>query len=152
MPLRSTEKDFAHQVDVVVFADLGDAVAIEEEVEMVAISVLLAIAGDGVGFCLDGDVGTLRDDGQQLHVEAVGEHRDEEALEGLGERPFWNGSGTIKTFMGNWQRTLVMGSAHKFRHTFSVNLLTRGVSIEDVAILLGHNSIRITERAIIRRL
>jgi integrase/recombinase XerD len=77
-----------------------------------------------------------------------------EALKGLGERPFWNGSGTIKTFMGNWQRTLerlfkragVVGSAHKFRHTFSVNLLTRGVGIEDVAILLGHNSIRITER------
>ena len=41
------------------------------------ISVFLAVAGDGVEFGLDGDVGTLRDDGQQLHVEAVGEQRDE---------------------------------------------------------------------------
>ncbi len=56
--------------------------------------------------------------------------------------------------MGNWERSLarlfkradVVGYAHKFRHTFSVNLLTRGVSIEDVAVLLGHNSIRITEK------
>jgi site-specific recombinase XerD len=77
-----------------------------------------------------------------------------EALKGLGERPFWNGAGTIKTYMGNWERTLerlfkrasVKGSAHKFRHTFSINLLSRGVSIEDVAVLLGHSSIRITER------
>jgi integrase len=75
-------------------------------------------------------------------------------LEGLDERPFWSGSGTIKTFVGNWQRTLerlfkragVKGSAHKFRHYFSVNLLTRGVPIEDVAVLLGHSSIKITEK------
>ncbi len=75
-------------------------------------------------------------------------------LEGLGQRPFWNGSGTIKTFVGNWQRSLdrlfklagVVGHAHKFRHTFSVNLLSKGVSIENVALLLGHSSIRITER------
>lgn len=76
------------------------------------------------------------------------------ALQGLGDRPFWSGAGTIKTFVGNWQRTLerlfkragIKGSAHKFRHTFSVNLLTRGVPIEDVAVLLGHSTIRITER------
>jgi integrase/recombinase XerD len=75
-------------------------------------------------------------------------------LEGLGHRPFWNGEGTIKTFMGNWRRTLarpfkragVVGYAHRFRRMFSVNLLTRGVSIEDAAVLLGHNSIRITEK------
>jgi integrase len=69
-----------------------------------------------------------------------------EALQGLGERPFWTGSGTIKTCMGNWQRTLerlfkragIKGSAHKFRHTFSVNLLTRGVAIEDVEPILAN--------------
>jgi integrase/recombinase XerD len=74
-------------------------------------------------------------------------------LKGLGHRPFWNGEGTIKTCVGNWQRTLerlfkkagVHGSAHKFRHTFSVNLLLHSVSIEDVAVLLG-NSPRIVQK------
>jgi integrase/recombinase XerD len=38
------------------------------------------------------------------------------------------------------------GHPHRFRHTFAVELLKEGVPIEDVAILLGHSSIRITEK------
>jgi hypothetical protein len=41
---RLAEKDFPHQVNVVVFADLGEAIAVEEEVEVVAINVLLAVS------------------------------------------------------------------------------------------------------------
>jgi integrase len=37
--------------------------------------------------------------------------------------------------------------AHRFRDTFSVELLIAGVPIEDVSILLGHSSVRISERA-----
>jgi site-specific recombinase XerD len=33
---------------------------------------------------------------------------------------------------------------HKFRHTFAVNLLLKGVPIEFVSKLLGHSDIRIT--------
>jgi len=36
--------------------------------------------------------------------------------------------------------------AHRFRHTFAVELLKKGVPIEEVSILLGHSSVRITER------
>src|SRR5271167_530941 len=36
--------------------------------------------------------------------------------------------------------------AHRFRDTFSVELLLAGVPIERVAILLGHQSVRITEK------
>jgi integrase len=32
-----------------------------------------------------------------------------------------------------------------FRHTFATDLLTRGIPIEDVSVLLGHKSVRITE-------
>jgi len=32
------------------------------------------------------------------------------------------------------------------RHAFAINLLLAGVSIESVAVLLGHRSIRITEK------
>jgi integrase/recombinase XerD len=38
------------------------------------------------------------------------------------------------------------GHAHRFRDTFAVELLQSGVSLEDVSILLGHRSIKVTER------
>jgi hypothetical protein len=37
------------------------------------------------------------------------------------------------------------GHAHRFRDTFSVELLLAGVPIEDVSILLGHKNIKITQ-------
>jgi integrase len=40
----------------------------------------------------------------------------------------------------------INGHAHRFRDTFSVNLLKAGVPLETVSVLLGHSSIRITER------
>lgn len=38
------------------------------------------------------------------------------------------------------------GHPHRFRHTFAIELLKAGVPMEEVSILLGHSSIRITER------
>jgi len=38
------------------------------------------------------------------------------------------------------------GHAHRFRDTFATELLLAGVPLERVSILLGHSSIRITER------
>lgn len=38
------------------------------------------------------------------------------------------------------------GRAHRFRDTFAVGLLLAGVPIERVSILLGHSSVKITER------
>jgi len=35
---------------------------------------------------------------------------------------------------------------HRFRHTFAVELLKKGVPMEEVSILLGHSSVRITEK------
>jgi len=40
---------------------------------------------------------------------------------------------------------IVGGNPHRFRHTFAVELLLQGVPMENVSILLGHSSIRITE-------
>ena len=38
------------------------------------------------------------------------------------------------------------GHTHRFRHTFAVELLLAGSPIEHVSVLLGHSSIRITEK------
>ena len=57
--------------------------------------------------------------------------------------------------VGDWQRSLKRllilavvpdGHAHSFRDTFSVEFLLAGVPIERVSILLGHQSVRITEK------
>jgi integrase len=54
-----------------------------------------------------------------------------------------------------WRRQLVRvfsnakisnGHPHRFRDTFAVELLLAGVSIEHVSVLLGHASVKITER------
>lgn len=72
-----------------------------------------------------------------------------------GEFFFWSGESKLKAAVGDWQRTLrnlfmlakVEGAhPHRFRHTFAVENLQAGVPIEDVATLLGHQSIRVTEK------
>jgi integrase/recombinase XerD len=72
-----------------------------------------------------------------------------------GQYPFWSGTSKPKAAVGDWQRALKRlfklagvpdGHAHRFRHSFSVDLLTVGVPMEQVSTLLGHSSIRITER------
>ena len=70
---------------------------------------------------------------------------------------FWNGKGLLKTAVKNWQKKLrrlfeLSGMdkgddyllSHRFRDTFSVELA--GVPMERVSVLLGHSSVRITEK------
>lgn len=75
---------------------------------------------------------------------------------------FWSGNGSPKSVVANWQRsyrrlftlaniTRPDGSAkrchpHMFRDTFAVEMLLAGVPIDQVSILLGHASVKITER------
>ena len=75
-------------------------------------------------------------------------------IENGGDYFFWTGNGLRKSAVADWQRSLrrvfeaakVTGNAHMFRHTFATDLLTRGVPIEDVAILLGHATPLITAK------
>jgi len=68
---------------------------------------------------------------------------------------FWTGNGKPKSIISDWQEKLKNlfelaevsnGHAHRFRDTFATELLLAGVPLERVSILLGHSSIRITER------
>jgi integrase len=68
---------------------------------------------------------------------------------------FWTGTSNPKSVVGNWQRsfrklfTLVGikgGHPHRFRDTFAVELLLAGTPIDRVSVLLGHTSVRTTEK------
>ncbi len=75
---------------------------------------------------------------------------------------FWSGNGDPHTGKKAWQRSLRLlfrtvnikteddmpkrCHPHMFRDTFAVELLLAGVSLDQVSLLLGHSSIKITER------
>jgi integrase len=84
-----------------------------------------------------------------------------------GPRPnpryfFWSGNGAAKSVVADWQRAyrrlfeladirgldgeLKRCHPHMFRDTFAVEMLLAGVPIDQVSILLGHSSVKITER------
>jgi site-specific recombinase XerD len=67
---------------------------------------------------------------------------------------FWSGESKRRTCINVWEETFkkmfqragIEGHSHQLRHTFAVALLQKGVSMENVSVLLGHRSIKITER------
>jgi site-specific recombinase XerD len=82
-------------------------------------------------------------------VEALG------ALPGEGQFFFWSGQSKSINAASVWQHALRRlfrlagapdGHAHRFRDTFAVELLLRGVPLERVSMLLGHKSVKITEK------
>lgn len=67
---------------------------------------------------------------------------------------FWTGNGKPKSAVADAQRSFrtlfqlagVNGHPHMFRDTFAVELLKKGVSLETVSMLLGHASVKVTEK------
>jgi integrase/recombinase XerD len=68
---------------------------------------------------------------------------------------FWIGEGSKATLAENWRRTfrrlcarasVQNGHPHRFRDTLAVELLLEDVPMERVSILLGHSSIKITQK------
>ena len=68
---------------------------------------------------------------------------------------FWSGESERDSATGDWQRALQgvfkeakipAGHAHRFRDTFAVGLLQAGVPMDRLSVLLGHSSIKVTEK------
>jgi integrase len=75
---------------------------------------------------------------------------------------FWTGNGNPKTVVSNWQRSYgklfkvaalkgADGMAkrchpHMLRDTFAVEALLSGMRLEEVSTILGHSSVRVTEK------
>ncbi len=68
---------------------------------------------------------------------------------------FVSGSTRLETVTDLWRRKLKPvfeaagiphGHPHRFRHTFAVDLLSKGVDIKSVSLLLSHASVTITEK------
>ncbi|HKW02308.1 MAG TPA: tyrosine-type recombinase/integrase [Vicinamibacterales bacterium] len=70
---------------------------------------------------------------------------------------FWDGRSERETTVKSWNRVFKKifrsaepaiegGHPHRFRDTFAVSLLLKGVELNHVSILLGHASTKITER------
>jgi integrase/recombinase XerD len=70
---------------------------------------------------------------------------------------FYDGVSQPESMVKSWDRVFQKvfqtadppiqgGQPHRFRDTFAVSLLLKGVSIEIVSTLLGHSSIKVTER------
>lgn len=81
-------------------------------------------------------------------------HRLEFVKRGNGHY-FCSGNAKTDSYTSKWRLRLSKvfklakiedGHAHRFRDTFAVELLDAGVSIDQVSILLGHKSVRITEK------
>lgn len=77
------------------------------------------------------------------------------ALPSDGEYFFWSGRGELKSALEFCRRSFMAISDlagvknahfHRFRDTFAVELLLAGVPIDQVSILLGHASVKVTER------
>ena len=91
-----------------------------------------------------------------LHPEVEKEILEAIPLNESKEYIFWNtGRNKPQTAVTNWQHDLRQvfraaglpkGHPHQLRDTFAIDLLKKGVPLEEVSKLLGHSSIKTTER------
>jgi integrase/recombinase XerD len=136
----------------------------ERAVQLRALVLLMRHSGLRIGDAVQLNRDKIHDGILELRTEKSGTKvrlpLNPEAVTALANVPkigayyFWNGECKRRTAIGIWERTFqslfkragVPGHSHQFRHTFAAGLLKRGVSIGNLSTLLGHRSLKITEK------
>jgi integrase/recombinase XerD len=131
-----------------------------------ALVLLLRYSGLRIGHGVSCSVDWLAEGKLRLYTQKTGTHvhcplpgfvvKELTAIPKMSERFwFWTGNGKPETAVADWQGRLQKlfqeakrpeGHAHRFRDTFAVELLLASVPLECVSILLGHSSVKITEK------
>ncbi len=144
----------------------GKSAGLRNAHRLKAFVLLLRYSGMRIGDAVQLNLNRLQTNKLLLHTEKTGVHvycvLPDIVVKALDAAPrssesyfFWTGKSTVRSCKGKWQRRLqrlfefaniVGGHAHRFRDTFAVELLLAGVPLDRVSVLLGHSSIRITER------
>jgi len=144
----------------------GKSAGIRNAQRLRAFVLLLRYSGLRIGDAAQLEVNRIVDSKLLLHTEKTGVPvycvLPEMVVKALDAAPrssaryfFWTGKSTVRSAKGKWQRRLQRlfelakvpaGHAHRLRDTFAVELLLAGVPLDRVSVLLGHSSIRITER------
>ncbi|HMD44387.1 MAG TPA: site-specific integrase [Candidatus Acidoferrum sp.] len=134
-----------------------------------AFLLLLRWSGLRIGDAVSLERARLTDDNRiRLYMAKTGEHVfvliPAEVAQALRELPnsnpayfFWTSRGLVKSVVASWQRTLrglfvkaELGKRchpHMLRDTFAVHYLEAGMPIDQVSMLLGHKSIKVTEKS-----
>ena len=132
-----------------------------------AFVLLLRYSGMRIGDCVKCSTDRISDDKLFLYTQKTGVpvhcilpdfviRELESAPKSSEGHFFWTGKSKLHSAIGKWQRRLQTlfalaevegGHAHRFRDTFYVELLLAGVPLDRVSVLLGHQSVRITERS-----
>jgi integrase/recombinase XerD len=128
--------------------------------------LLLRYSGLRIGDAASCSIDRLVDGKLRLYTQKTGTHvhcplpdfvvKELDRMPRRSERYwFWSGEGDVHGLVTKWEELLRKvfiaagipdGHAHRFRDTFAVDLLLAGVPLERVAIMLGHSSVRITEK------
>jgi integrase/recombinase XerD len=160
---------FTRQEMIRIFAALepyGKSAGARNARRLRAFVLLLRYSGLRIGDATQLDVSRLDGNKLLLHTQKTGVPvycvLPDVVVEALNVAPrsseryfVWTGASKVHSAKGKWQRRLQrlfefakvpQGHPHQFRDTFAVELLLAGVPLDRVSILLGHSSIRITER------
>jgi integrase/recombinase XerD len=144
----------------------GETAGVRNGLRLRAFVLLLRYSGLRIGDAVQLPVNRLQGNKLLLHTEKTGVQvycvLPDLVIQAIDAAPrpsenyfFWTGKSTVHGSKGKWQHRLQRlfqiagirgGHAHRFRDTFAVELLLAGVPLDRVSILLGHTSIRITER------
>jgi integrase len=162
-----TDQLNAEEVRVMVLVLRFSGLRISDAVKLTKTQLVPSADGDGFGLLVEQQKVRRAayiplPDGRDGLPDVVG------ALRGLppkGEKYFfWTGNGGLDTAVNNWRARLDAlfklaesqtggwkpftnkPHPHRFRHTFAAEYLNAGVPIETVSLLLGHASVRVTEK------